>query len=51
MLLPILQDYLKKANEKESIVKSGDDLLKEIKVKEDNKVFYYLFYLTSKKGD
>lgn len=30
MLLPILKDYLKKAEERASILKSGDQLLDEI---------------------
>ncbi len=44
MLLPVLQDYLKKAKEKESIVNSGGNLLKDIKEAKDSRVFS-LFYV------
>ncbi len=42
MLLPVLQDYLIRAKEKESVVISGDNLLGEIKERKDLKVYNLL---------
>ena len=42
MLLPIMQDYLKKAQEKEVSIKSGNKMLNELKNQDNSKINNHL---------
>jgi hypothetical protein len=47
MLLPVLNDYRIKAKERESVIKSGENLLKDKKGKENSdslKKVFLIFY-------
>jgi len=54
MLLPVLNDYLIKAKKRESVIKSGENLLKDKKGKENSdslkKVFLNFYQRKFKKG-